>query len=132
MSPKLSPRPGQGLLPRSGRRVAGRSTACAAVTGRTQRFVLHGSQIAPTRCFLQDCLITVASRAEQRWSEPLLAGLAGLLVVDEVVVGPLGPAARGLVVLAGKSGHGGRDPDVGGVVQAGFAFPVQAPRRDRR
>jgi len=49
MRPKLSPGPGQGLLPRCGGRVAGPSSgaACAAVTGRRQRFVLHGSQIAP-------------------------------------------------------------------------------------
>src|SRR5262249_56171137 len=48
MSPNLSPRPGQGLLPRSGGQVGGRSSAaCVTVTGRRQRFVLHGSQIAP-------------------------------------------------------------------------------------
>src|SRR5215469_5099593 len=41
MSPKLSPGPGQGLPPRCGGRVAGRSrAACAALTGRSQRFVL--------------------------------------------------------------------------------------------
>jgi len=43
MSPKLSP--GPGLRSRCGGRVAGRSSAAwAAVTGRRQRFVLHGSK----------------------------------------------------------------------------------------
>jgi tetratricopeptide (TPR) repeat protein len=61
-----------------------------------------------------------------------VAACGGLVVVDEVVVGLLCPAARGLVVLAGEGGHGGRDPDVGGVVQAGLVFPVQAGCRDCR
>src|SRR5215472_3614318 len=47
-SPKLILRRGEGLLPRSGGQVGGRSSAaCVTVTGRGQRFVLHGSQIAP-------------------------------------------------------------------------------------
>jgi hypothetical protein len=47
--PKTEPRPrARALLSRCGGRVAGRSSAaCTAVTGRRQRFVLHGSQTAP-------------------------------------------------------------------------------------
>jgi hypothetical protein len=55
-----------------------------------------------------------------------VAAFVGLVVIDEVVICPLGPAARGLVVLARKDAHGRRDPDVGGVVQAELIFPVQA------
>src|SRR5215469_6227732 len=51
MSPKLSPGPGQGLPPRYGGRVAERSRAMRGRNGRRQRFVLHGSQIAPCRLF---------------------------------------------------------------------------------
>jgi hypothetical protein len=47
--PKTEPRPGaKACCPGCGGRVAGRSSAaCVAVTGRRQRFVVHGSQIAP-------------------------------------------------------------------------------------
>jgi hypothetical protein len=55
---------------------------------------------------------------------------AGLVVVDEVVVGPLRPALGGLVVLAGEGAHGRRDGNVGGVVQGDFVLPVQAGRGD--
>src|SRR6516162_4038210 len=70
MSPKLSPGPGQGLLSRCGGRVAGRSSAaCAAVTGRRQGFVLHGSQIAPNTSGLPAWLYAQLTSAD----EPLLS-----------------------------------------------------------
>lgn len=54
MRPKLSPGPGRGPGLRCGGRVAGRSSAaCVAVTGRRQRFVLHGSQIAHIADYLR-------------------------------------------------------------------------------
>jgi hypothetical protein len=61
-----------------------------------------------------------------------VAACGGFVVVDEVVVRLLCPAALSLVVLARKGAHGGRDGDVGGVVQADLVFPVQAGRRDCR
>jgi hypothetical protein len=47
-----------------------------------------------------------------------VAALAGLVVVDEVVVCALGPAARGLIALAGEGADGRRDENADGVVQA--------------
>jgi hypothetical protein len=45
---KTEPRPGPGPGLRCSGRVAGRSSAaCVVVTGRRQRFVLHGSSVAP-------------------------------------------------------------------------------------
>src|SRR6202042_2874129 len=51
-----------------------------------------------------------------------------LVVVDEVGVSTLGPAARGLVDLAGKYAHAGRDGDVLGVEEAELVVPVEATR----
>src|SRR5215470_9063796 len=59
-----------------------------------------------------------------------VAALGGLVVVDEVGVGPFGPAPRRLVLLAGEDGDGHRDGDALGVEEAGLVFPVQAGRRD--
>jgi hypothetical protein len=44
--------------------------------------------------------------------------LADLVEVNEVVIRPLCPAPRGLVVLAGKDADGRRDRDVSVVVKA--------------
>ena len=38
-----------------------------------------------------------------------------LVVVDELVIRPLCPTPRRLIVLAGKDAHGSRNGDVGGV-----------------
>src|SRR5215217_6344855 len=52
--------------------------------------------------------------------------------VDQVGVGLLGPAPRGLVLLAGKDGHGNRDGDALGVEKATPIFPIEPRRRDPR
>ena len=46
-----------------------------------------------------------------------VAALVGLVVIDEVVIGPLGPAPRGLIALAGEGAYGGRDGYIDGVVE---------------
>src|SRR5271170_501888 len=61
-----------------------------------------------------------------------VAAPVGLVVVDEVVIGPLGPAPRGLVALAGKGADGRRDRHIDRVVEGDLVFPVQAGRGDRR
>src|SRR5271170_5728480 len=61
-----------------------------------------------------------------------VAALVGLVVIDEVVIGPLGPDPRGLITLAGKGAHGRRDGNTDGVVEGELILPVQASRRDRR
>jgi len=42
------------------------------------------------------------------------------------------PSSEGLVVLAGKDANGGRDRDVGGVVEVELVFPIEARHRNRR
>jgi hypothetical protein len=59
-----------------------------------------------------------------------VAALVDLVEVDQVGIGFLGPAARGLVLLAGKDGHGNRDGDALGVEEATTIFPIQARRRN--
>ena len=59
-----------------------------------------------------------------------MAALIDLVVVDEVGVGPLGPAPRRLILLAGKHAHGHRDGDALGVEEATLVFPVETGRRD--
>src|SRR5215475_7425267 len=62
-----------------------------------------------------------------------VAASFGLVEVDELVVGLLGPAARRLDVLLGKYRDGRREGNVGGGVEvlAGYGLlPVQ-PRRGR-
>src|SRR5262249_45890136 len=61
-----------------------------------------------------------------------MAALVGLVVVDEVGVGPLGPAARRLILLAREDARGHRDGDALGVEEATLVFPVQTRRRDPR
>jgi hypothetical protein len=46
----------------------------------------------------------------------IVPALVNLIVIDELVVCPLGPTSRRLIVLAGKDAYGSRDGDVGGVV----------------
>src|SRR5215218_3600596 len=61
-----------------------------------------------------------------------LTRLVDLVEVDQVGVGLLGPAPRGLVLLAGKDGHGNRDGDALGVEKATPIFPIEPRRRDPR
>src|ERR1700746_2482690 len=54
------------------------------------------------------------------------------VVINKVVIGPLGPTPRRFIVLAGKDAYGSRDGDVGGVVEANLIFPIETSRRNRR
>src|SRR5262245_10435097 len=58
------------------------------------------------------------------------AGL-GLAEIDQLVIGLLGPTPWRNKALAGKRRHSGRDRDVGGQIEVGLVFPVQARRGDR-
>jgi hypothetical protein len=58
--------------------------------------------------------------------------LVGSVVINELGVGPLGPAPRGLILLAGKDGHRHRNGDTLGVEEATLIFPIEARRRDTR
>jgi len=55
-----------------------------------------------------------------------------LVVVDEFVICPLGPSSRGLIVLAGKDAHRGRDRDIGRVIKVEMKFPIETARGNRR
>src|SRR5262249_4703159 len=55
-----------------------------------------------------------------------------LVVVNELGIGPLSPAPRGLILLAGKDAHGHRNGDALGVEEATLIFPVEAGRREPR
>src|SRR5499427_10723592 len=61
-----------------------------------------------------------------------VAALVDLVVVDEVGVGPFGPAPRRLILLAGKDAHGHRDGDALGVEEAALVLPIETRRRDPR
>ena len=61
-----------------------------------------------------------------------MAALVQLVVVNEVVIRPLGPASRRLVALVGKDADGGRDGDVDGAESGDLVLPVQTSRRNRR
>src|SRR5215218_6077439 len=61
-----------------------------------------------------------------------VAALVDLVEVDQVGVGLLCPAARGLILLAGKDAHGYRNGDALGVEEATTIFPIQTRRRDPR
>src|SRR3712207_870079 len=61
-----------------------------------------------------------------------VAALVDLVEVDQAGVGLLGPAARGLVLLAGKDTHGDRNGDALGVEEAALVFPIETRRRDPR
>src|SRR3954452_6533760 len=61
-----------------------------------------------------------------------VAAAVDFVEVDEVGVGPLGPAARRLILLAGEDGHGHRDRDALRVEEAALVLPVEARRRDAR
>src|SRR5215207_6203069 len=52
--------------------------------------------------------------------------------VDELGIGRLGPATRGLILLAGKDAHGHRSGDSLGVEKATPIFPIESRRRDPR
>src|SRR5580693_3661983 len=62
----------------------------------------------------------------------IVSAFVELVEIDELVIGPLCPAARGLIVLTRKDAHGGRDGDVSGVVKAEVQFPIEASRGNRR
>ena len=61
-----------------------------------------------------------------------MAALVDFVEVDEVGVGLLCPAARRLILLAGKDGDGNRDGHALHVEKATFVLPVKARRRDPR
>src|SRR5215213_6475012 len=61
-----------------------------------------------------------------------VTALVDLVEVDQVGVGLLGPAPRGLVLLAGKDAHGNRDGDTLCVEKATPIFPIEPRRRDPR
>src|SRR5215470_4038115 len=59
-----------------------------------------------------------------------VTALVDLVVIDELGIGPLSPAARRLILLAGKDAHGHRDGDALGVEKATLVFPIETGRRD--
>ena len=61
-----------------------------------------------------------------------MAAPVDLVEVDEVGVRLLGPAARRLILLAGKDAHGHGDGDALGVEEATLVLPVETRRRDPR
>ena len=60
-----------------------------------------------------------------------MAAAVDLAEVDEVGVGPLGPAARGLVDLLGEDGDGGRDGYALDPEEVVGILPVQPGRGNR-
>src|SRR5262245_18168891 len=50
-------------------------------------------------------------------------------VINEVGVGLLRPAPRGLILLSRKDGHGHRDLDAFDVEEATLVFPIETRRR---
>src|SRR5688572_10927208 len=50
--------------------------------------------------------------------------------MNELRVRALGPAPRGLILLAGKDGHRYRNLDALGVEKAALVFPIEAGRGD--
>ena len=58
----------------------------------------------------------------------IVPAFVNLVVIDEVVIRPLCPTPRGLIVLARKHAHGSRDGDVGGIVKVEVKFPIEASR----
>jgi hypothetical protein len=61
-----------------------------------------------------------------------VAAFVDLVVMDELGIGTLGPAARGLVLLAGKDAHGHRNGDALGVEKATLIFPIETRCGDPR
>jgi hypothetical protein len=59
-----------------------------------------------------------------------VAAPVDLVEVDELGVGPLGPAARRLVDLLGEDAHGGWDVDVVDAEEVESVLPVQPGRGD--
>src|SRR5215831_2348999 len=59
-----------------------------------------------------------------------VAALVDLVEVDELRVGPLGPAPRRLILLAREDAHGHRDGDALGVEEATLVLPVETRRGD--
>ena len=57
-----------------------------------------------------------------------MAALGDAVVMDQLRVGPLRPAARRLILLAREDGHRDRDLDALGVEEAALILPVE-PRR---
>jgi hypothetical protein len=61
-----------------------------------------------------------------------VAALVELVVIDELVIGPLCPTPRGLILLARKDADGSRDGVVLGVEIAELVFPVETRRGNPR
>jgi hypothetical protein len=55
-----------------------------------------------------------------------VSAFINLVVVDEVVIRLLCPTLRGLIVLARKDAHVGRDRNVGGVIKVDVTLPTEA------
>ena len=54
-----------------------------------------------------------------------VTAFVGLMEVDQLVIGPLRPAPRGLKTLAGEDGHGRRDGDVGREIKVDLVLPIE-------
>ena len=52
-----------------------------------------------------------------------VAPFVDLVVIEELGIGPLGPAPRSLILLAGEDGHRHRNRDALGVEKAALVFP---------
>jgi hypothetical protein len=59
-----------------------------------------------------------------------VAAPVDLVEVNEVGIGPFGPAPRRLILLARKDAHGNRNGDALGVEEATLVFPVETRRGD--
>src|SRR5262249_4173323 len=59
-----------------------------------------------------------------------VAALVDLVEVDEVGVGPFGPAPRRLILLARKDAHGHRNGHALGVEEATLVSPIETSRGD--
>ena len=60
-----------------------------------------------------------------------MSAFVELVEIDELVIRPLRPTSRGLIVLAGKDTYGSRNRDVGGIVEVEMVFPIKASRGNR-
>ena len=72
--------------------------------------------------------------SKNRWLLPCreVATFVELVVINEIGIGPLGPAPRSLICLAGEDAHGHRNRDALSVPKATLVFPIEPRRRDTR
>src|SRR5687768_11763870 len=71
---------------------------------------------------------------EELWLFPggEVTAFVELVVIDELGVGPLRPASRGLILFAREYAHGNGNGDALGVEKATLVFPIETRRRDPR